>query len=79
MLRPLRCHRAIQEQAVFRQLLKHCPDLEERVLKSSADELEHLANLVSTHCWISTFVVMRNITFRYKRALTERVPTTQKG
>jgi hypothetical protein len=40
--------REIREHLIFMELLKLCPDLEERLLNSSEEEVEILAELVSS-------------------------------
>jgi hypothetical protein len=38
--------RELREQLVFKALLKMCPGLEERLLKSSEEELDFISDLV---------------------------------
>ena len=40
-------HREIREELVFKELLKLCPDLEERIMNNSEEEVGIIADLVS--------------------------------
>lgn len=66
-----------REDSIFKDLLKICHGLKDRLLASSPEEIELIADLVATYA-LQPFFLLMLLHSRFRKAPINPVPTTQK-
>lgn len=71
------CNSECREDVVFKNLLKMCHGLEDRLLASSPEEIEQIGDLVIISN-LQYFLLLTLLQLRFKRVLINPAPMTQK-